>query len=65
VPKTKPAPRRSKTHFEQVPLTVVEQVVSEWTDGPHHRHPANLTVEPPFKKTEPYTAINAAKAGKP
>jgi hypothetical protein len=65
VPKTKRAPRRSKTHFEQVPLKVVEQVVSELTDGPHKRHPANLTVEPPLKKAEPYTAINAPKAGKP
>jgi hypothetical protein len=56
--KTKDAERKSKTHFEQIPLEVV---VKKITDGSastaEHAGPANVTVEPSSRKTEPYNDI--------
>jgi hypothetical protein len=46
--------RRSKTHFEQVPLAAVRKVTRPDTStNPSRRR--NLVVEPSTTKTEPYS----------
>lgn len=49
---------KPKTHFEQVPLSEINQIVKSAeveSDRKHPRGAANVTVESPVSKIEPYS----------
>jgi hypothetical protein len=48
----KPKPR---THFEQIPVQVVKKMVLEQGRRKKTTGTANVVVEPPARKTEPYS----------
>jgi hypothetical protein len=52
--KTSPGRRKARTHFEQVPVEIVKKIAAR----PSKRQKAgsrNVTIEPAWKKTEPYS----------
>jgi len=50
------AKRDARTHFQQIPVEVVKKIAV--VDGPKKKKAAvirNVVVEPPARKTEPYS----------
>jgi hypothetical protein len=46
--------RKPRTHFEQIPVQVVKKLTLE-KDRRKKTNTANVAVEPPARKTEPYS----------
>jgi hypothetical protein len=49
------ADRRSRTHFEQIPLEVVKKIALVESPDEQRIGPDNLVLEPASQKTEPYS----------
>ena len=53
--KKKQAKGGSKTHFETIPLKSVKKILNEQPRRTEEAGPDNVTVEPAWRKTEPYS----------
>ena len=53
--KTKTVKRNSRTHFPQIPVEVVKKIEKAREKTTTDTNTENLLVEPPAKKTEPYS----------